>query len=100
MPKRQTETEDGSSTHKKQRRTQDTVLFEKILEQAQAILNLIPNIESDIKQNPSQNTERLLRTVKYWRMACTYAKETAISWTTEDLGMLDELLPADCACAF
>jgi hypothetical protein len=96
MPKRQNESDDGSSTHKRQRKSPDTVLFEKILEQALVVLSLIPNIESDIKENHSETAERDLKTVRCWKLACIYGKETAIDWTKEELSMLDKLLPPDC----
>ena len=40
---------------KRQRKSPDTVLFEKILKN---VLNLIPNIESDIKENHPQTAKR------------------------------------------
>jgi len=100
MTKRQTESDDPSSTHKRQRKSPDTVLFEKICEQAQLVLHLIPNIESYINKNHSQNAERHLQTVRCWEIACTYGTMTVVNWTKEELSMLDMRLPVDCECAF
>ena len=100
MTKRQTESDDPSLTHKKQRKSPDTVLFEKICEQAKFVLDLIPYIESDINKRHSQNAERHLQTVRWWKIACTYGTMTAINWTKEELSMLDMRLPVDCEYTF
>jgi hypothetical protein len=99
MTKRQTESDDPSLTHKKPRKSPDTVLFEKICEHAKLVLDLLPDIESDINKY-SQNAGPHLQTLRYWKIACTYGTKAVKDWTKDDLSMLDMRLPVDCECAF
>ena len=94
MPKHTIESDDSdssSATNKRQRKSQDAVVTEKIHHLATELIEYIPSICEDIVENYHAN-EQYLTTVRNWKKACNLAKRT-LPWTKEDLRLLDEQLP-------
>ena len=85
-----------ASSQKKQKKSRTVALFEKVIEQADVVLELILPLQGVLEMMKPDESAQCLDVLIKWKLACGMAKVDKITWPLEELALLDVRLPDTC----